>query len=155
MARKTHHRKSHHKRSTHKRSTHKRKTHRRRHSRRRQTRRRGGACPCAAASLMRGGRGGLGGSELGHAYTTSASQELYQMTGRTPGLSSGGARKKRNNINVSLVTNSKPLMPIVQGPEGNVPKTAQNVRNTLEMGEYIKEINASRMANNSMNSNRV
>jgi hypothetical protein len=45
-----------------------------------------------------GGRGGLGGAELGHAYqspaayTTGASQTLYQMTGRTPGLSSGGSR---------------------------------------------------------------
>jgi hypothetical protein len=37
-----------------------------------------------------GGRGGMGGADLGHAFTTGASQELYQMTGRTPGLSSGG-----------------------------------------------------------------
>jgi coenzyme F420-reducing hydrogenase alpha subunit len=47
-----------------------------------------------------GGRGGLGGAEVGHAYTTGASQALYQMTGRTPGLSSGGgskATKKRRN----------------------------------------------------------
>jgi hypothetical protein len=36
----------------------------------------------------RGGRGGMGGAELGHAYTTGASQTLYQLTGRTPGLSS-------------------------------------------------------------------
>jgi hypothetical protein len=34
----------------------------------------------------------LGGSELGHAYTTGASQTLYQLTGQTPGLSSGGAK---------------------------------------------------------------
>lgn len=40
----------------------------------------------------KGGRGGMGGAELGHAYTTGASQELYQLTGKTPGLSSGGAR---------------------------------------------------------------
>ena len=39
-----------------------------------------------------GGRGGMAGASLGHAYTTGASQELYQMTGRTPGLSSGGKR---------------------------------------------------------------
>ena len=48
----------------------------------------------------KGGRGGMGGAELGHAFTTGASQELYQMTGRTPGLSSGGASKtykKRRN----------------------------------------------------------
>ena len=41
---------------------------------------------------VKGGRGGMGGAELGHAYTTGASQELYQMTGKTPGLSSGGKR---------------------------------------------------------------
>jgi predicted RNase H-like nuclease (RuvC/YqgF family) len=41
-----------------------------------------------------GGRGGLGGAEVGHAYTTGASQALYQMTGRTPGLSSGGGKKR-------------------------------------------------------------
>jgi hypothetical protein len=54
------------------------KTHRRKHHSRR---------------LHRGGRGGMGGAELGHAFTTGASQELYQMTGRTPGLSSGGRRR--------------------------------------------------------------
>lgn len=47
--------------------------------------------------LHRGGRGGMGGAELGHAYTTGASQELYQMSGRTPGLSSGGNRRTRRN----------------------------------------------------------
>lgn len=40
----------------------------------------------------KGGRGGMGGAELGHAYTTGASQELYQYTG-TPGISRGGKRK--------------------------------------------------------------
>jgi hypothetical protein len=85
-------------RKTYKSKSHKRKTHKR--SSRRITRKRGGACgPCAAGNLMRGGRGGLGGSELGHAYTTGASQELYQMTGRTPGLSSGGKRRTRRNRN--------------------------------------------------------
>ncbi len=80
-----------HKRSTHKRSTHKRKTHKTRRSksyRRRHTRRaRGGNCGCGVRTL-KGGRGGMGGAELGHAYTTGASQTLYQLTGRTPGLSS-------------------------------------------------------------------
>jgi hypothetical protein len=72
-------------------------SHKRRHSRkhsRRHTRKRGGACPCASAMPQFGGRGGMGGADLGHAYTTGASQELYQMTGRTPGLSSGGAKKR-------------------------------------------------------------
>ena len=46
----------------------------------------------------KGGRGGMGGAELGHAYTTSASQELYQMTGKTPGLSSGGARGAKSTM---------------------------------------------------------
>jgi hypothetical protein len=34
-------------------------------------------------------RGGRGGDLGGHAYTTGASQTLYQLSGRTPGLSSG------------------------------------------------------------------
>ena len=71
----------HHKRSTHKRKTHRSKSYRRRH-----TRKNGGGCGCAMKTL-RGGRGGMGGAELGHAYTTGASQELYQLTGKTPGLS--------------------------------------------------------------------
>jgi hypothetical protein len=29
----------------------------------------------------------MGGAEVGHAYTTGASQELAQLTGKTPGLS--------------------------------------------------------------------
>jgi hypothetical protein len=45
-----------------------------------------------------GGRGGLGGADLGHAYTTGASQELYQMTGRTPGLYSGGGKRNKNLV---------------------------------------------------------
>ncbi len=78
-----------HKRSAHKRSTHKRKTHKTRRSksyRRRHTRKNGGGCGCGVRTL-RGGRGGMGGAELGHAYTTGASQELAQITGKTPGLS--------------------------------------------------------------------
>ena len=45
----------------------------------------------------RGGRGGLSGAELGgrNTLTTGASQTLYQMTGRTPGLSSGGGKGSR------------------------------------------------------------
>jgi hypothetical protein len=67
------------------RKTHRSKSHKRRHSRR-HTRK------------YHGGRGGMGGAELGHAYqsqayTTGASQTLYQLTGRTPGLSSGGKRR--------------------------------------------------------------
>jgi hypothetical protein len=63
----------HTRKHTHK-KTHKKahkKSHRRRHTRK-----------------YKGGRGGMGGAELGHAYTTGASQELYQLTGKTPGLSS-------------------------------------------------------------------
>jgi hypothetical protein len=45
----------------------------------------------------KGGRGGMGGADLGHAFTTGASQELYQMTGKTPGLSSGGKRSARRS----------------------------------------------------------
>jgi hypothetical protein len=72
----------HHKRKTHK----ARKTRRSKSYRRRHTRKRGGNCGCGVRTL-RGGRGGFGGSELGHAYTTGASQTLYQEMGKTPGLS--------------------------------------------------------------------
>ena len=82
------------------RKTHRSKSHKRRHSRkqtRRHTRKRGGSCPCSGANAALrgqfGGRGGMGGADLGHAFTTGASQELYQMSGRTPGLSSGGSGK--------------------------------------------------------------
>jgi hypothetical protein len=81
------HKRSAHKRKTHKCSTHKRKTHRSKSYRRRNTRKNGGACGCSMRTL-RGGRGGMGGAELGHAFTSGASQALYQETGRTPGLSS-------------------------------------------------------------------
>ena len=83
-------------RKTHMRKTHKRKSHTRRH-----TRKRGGACPCAAVnrSLQAGGRGGMGGASVGHAYTTGASQELKQLS-PSP-LSSGGkgssARRRTRN----------------------------------------------------------
>ena len=73
------------------RKTHRSKSHKRRHSRRHTRKNGGGGCPCSQRGQF-GGRGGLGGSELGHAYTTGASQTLYQLTGQTPGLSSGGAK---------------------------------------------------------------
>lgn len=77
------------------RKTHRSKSHKRRHTRRRHTRKNGGGgCPCAARSQF-GGRGGMGGAELGHAFTTGASQTLYQSTG-TPGLSSGGGKGDKN-----------------------------------------------------------
>jgi len=69
---------------------------------------RGGSCPCSGASAALrgqfGGRGGMGGADLGHAFTTGASQELYQMTGRIPGLSSGGGSsgvKKRREARLA------------------------------------------------------
>ncbi len=71
-----------------------RKTHRRKSHRRRYTRKSGGSgCGTCSMRGQFGGRGGMGGAELGHAYTTGASQALYQMTGQTPGLSSGGGSK--------------------------------------------------------------
>jgi hypothetical protein len=73
------------------RKTHRSKSHKRRHSRR-HTRKNGGGCTSCTMRGQWGGRGGLGGAEVGHAFTTGASQTLYQMTGRTPGLSSGGSR---------------------------------------------------------------
>ncbi len=79
------------------RKTHRSKSHRRRHSHKRSkrhTRKNGGGCTSCTMRGQWGGRGGLGGAEVGHAFTTGASQTLYQMTGRTPGLSSGGARKR-------------------------------------------------------------
>jgi hypothetical protein len=78
------------------RKTSRSKTHKRRHSRR-HTRKN--------AALQFGGRGGMGGAELGHAYTSGASQELYQMTNRTPGISSGGgskATKKRREQSLAV-----------------------------------------------------
>jgi len=75
------------------RKTHRSKSHRRRHSRR-HTRKNGGGCTSCTMRGQWGGRGGLGGADVGHAFTTGASQTLYQMTGRTPGLSSGGGRKR-------------------------------------------------------------
>ena len=80
------HRRASYKRKTHKRSAHKRKTHRSKSYRRRHTRKNGGACPCAMRNL-KGGRGGLGGAEVSRAYTTGATQELAEITGKTPGLS--------------------------------------------------------------------
>jgi hypothetical protein len=116
MARKTRvHRRSH-KRShkSHKR-THRRKTHRRR-----QTRKRGGACPCAASNLLRGGYRG---------YTTGAAATLSQMNGNTPGLSSGGNRRSRRNRN------------------NNAPPFVQNIRNQVEMNQLLGEINETRRRN--------
>jgi hypothetical protein len=84
-------------RKTHRRSTHRSKSYRRRHSRklsRRHTRKNGGGCTSCTMRGQWGGRGGLGGADVGHAFTTGASQTLYQMTGRTPGLSSGGGKKR-------------------------------------------------------------
>jgi len=94
------------------RKTHRSKSHKRRHSRkqtRRHTRKRGGTCgSCSGASAALrgqfGGRGGMSGADLGHAFTTGASQELYQITGRTPGLSSGGGSsgvKKRREARLA------------------------------------------------------
>jgi hypothetical protein len=84
------HKRSVHKRASHKRKSHKRSAHKTRRSksyRRRHTRKNGGGCGCGVRTL-RGGRGGMGGAELGHAFTSGASQALYQQMGRTPGLSS-------------------------------------------------------------------
>ena len=89
------------------RKTHRSKSHKRRHSRkqtRRHTRKRGGTCGSCSMRGQFGGRGGMGGADLGHAFTTGASQELYQMTGRTPGLSSGGGSsgvKKRREARLA------------------------------------------------------
>jgi len=65
---------------------------------------RGGSCGACSMRGQFGGRGGMGGADLGHAFTTGASQELYQMTGRTPGLSSGGGSsgvKKRREARLA------------------------------------------------------
>ena len=81
------------------RKTHRSKSHKRRHSRKqthRYTRKRGGTCGACSMRGQFGGRGGMGGADLGHAFTTGASQELYQMTGNTPGLSSGGGKGAKN-----------------------------------------------------------
>lgn len=65
-----------------------RKTHRQRKTHRRRKTHRGG----------RGGMGGISGSTYGRPFTSGASQELYQLTGRTPGLSSGGGGGKKQKM---------------------------------------------------------
>ena len=70
------------------RKTHRSKSHKRRHSRkhtRRHTRKRGGACGSCSMRTQFGGRGGMGGADVGHAYTTGATQELNQMMGGSKG----------------------------------------------------------------------
>lgn len=70
------------------------KTHRSKSYSRRHTRKNGGGCGCAMRGQW-GGRGISGASgasaNVGHAFTTGASQTLYQITGRTP---VGGTRKR-------------------------------------------------------------
>jgi len=72
-------------RKTHRRKTHRSKSHKRRHSlkrSKRHTRKSGGGCGCSGAMAPQfGGRGGMGGADIGHAYTTGATQELNQMMG--------------------------------------------------------------------------
>jgi hypothetical protein len=54
----------------------------------------------------------MGGADLGHAFTTGASQELYQITGRTPGLSSGGGSsgvKKRREARLAQEASKRML----------------------------------------------
>ena len=84
------------------RKTHRSKSHKRRHTRR-HTRKNGGGCGCSGRPQF-GGRGGLGGAEVGHAFTTGASQTLYQMTGQTPGLSSGGAKGSKARARTRAAT---------------------------------------------------
>jgi hypothetical protein len=54
----------------------------------------------------------MSGADLGHAFTTGASQELYQITGRTPGLSSGGGSsgvKKRREARLAQEASKRML----------------------------------------------
>jgi hypothetical protein len=124
-------------RKTRSRKTHRSKSHKRRHSRKHTRKSRGGACPCSMRSQM-GGRGGLGGAELGHAYTTGASQELYQMTGRTPGLSSGGG-KGSAAANNAAVANGNMGNVILPGTNNPYLKNLRKPNNN--MGEVIVAAN--------------
>ena len=160
------------------RKLHSSKSHKRRHSRkhsrkhsRRYTRKRGGGCPCSGAGastsplLQAGGRGG---ADLGHAFTTGASQDLYQITGRTPGLSSGGGKgaknlaKRQSNKAARLAahtTRAESLIAIPSHLASNslspnasayIPsnklrnKLKQNKENSEEFNELMREINKKR-----------
>ena len=114
-----------------------RKTYRHKQTRR-HTRKHGGACPCSGAPLLGqfGGRDGMGGADLGHAfrsqaYTTDTSQELYQMTGRTPGLSSGGSRasKKRRHTRLTEEANKRMAMNAERRAEEYTRRMVKNRHN--------------------------
>ena len=116
------------------RKTHRSKSHKRRHSRkqtRRHTRKRGGSCACSMRGQF-GGRGGMGGADLGHAFTTGASQELYQMTGRTPGLSSGGGKGAKNLTERQAAKAAK-----LAAQAARLSREAEILNNGSNMGNYI------------------
>lgn len=120
------------------RKTHRTKSHKRRHSRkhtRRHTRKRGGGgCPCSQRGQW-GGRGGLGGAELGHAYTTGASQTLYQLTGQTPGLSSGGAKGSKARARTRAAT----LARRAENRATRAAETANRAENMAEEAQNLAE----------------
>ena len=156
------------------RKTHRSKSYKRRHSRKqthRYTRKRGGTCGACSMRGQFGGRGGMGGADLGHAFTTGASQELYQMTGRTPGLSSGGGKGNRNlatrraakaaklaaqtarvesliAIPYHLASNSLSANASAYIPSNNLRnKREQSEKNSREFNKLMLEINEKRRRN--------
>jgi hypothetical protein len=109
-----------------------RKTHRSKSHKRRHTRKRGGACACSMRGQW-GGRGGLGGAEVGHAFTTGASQTLYQMTGQTPGLSSGGAKGSKARARTRAAT-------LARRAEGRAQRANQMANRAENMAEEAQNL---------------
>ena len=119
---------------TRKTRVHRSKSHKRRHSRRHTRKNGGGGCPCSQRGQF-GGRGGLGGSELGHAYTTGASQTLYQLTGQTPGLSSGGAKGSKARARTRAATLAKRA----ENRAHRAAETANRAENMAEEAQNLAE----------------
>lgn len=117
------------------RKLHTSKSHKRRNSckqTRRHTRKRGGTSESCSMRGQFGGRGGMGGADLGHAFTTGASQELYQITGRTPGLSSGGGKGNKN-----LATRRAAKAAKLAAQAAHLLTEDEILNNESNMGNYI------------------
>ena len=124
-------------RKTYRRKTHRSKSHKRRHSRK-HTRKNGGGCGCSGAMAPQfGGRGGMGGADIGHAYTTGATQELNQMMG-------GG--KKRTLANRQAGKAAK-----LAAQAARISKEAEILNNKAEKLENKAEMLENKAANAAAN----
>ena len=105
-----------------------RKTHRSKSHKRRHTRRTGGACPCSMRQQL-GGRGGMGGAELGHAYTTSATSTLNQTNPAYfgGGKGSAGRAKTRAKMLAKRAENRAEQAAELANRAENMAEEAQNL----------------------------